>query len=288
MSMPSQQAFEERAALYLCLARAFQVPQAADSHQAMSEWLSADLNELLGPYGAPAQHQLTHYQLAIAAIPDQAALLQHYSRLFLSPPIRVNLNTSIYFRNEIGGDSLLDLEQRYAKHRLARAEGFRDLPDHLSMQLEFLAWLQASAAEALQQGDTQRAEHCHQDALALLREVILGWLPSFIDKLRVECEVEGLPTPYLHLAELLRTTAVADAQLHEAAPQEAKPSEPLQCQSCGDTFEDARVQQVIELIIAEGGEIGPLLVCPRCRAKEAEQLGSTPRHFPPTGTTAQA
>ncbi|OGA50753.1 MAG: hypothetical protein A3G24_24650 [Betaproteobacteria bacterium RIFCSPLOWO2_12_FULL_62_13] len=75
----------DRAAFYLCLARAFLPPQDELACDAIKSHLADDLAELAAALSYPAAPVLHELREAIAAVPDRLTLLQAYSRLFLAP-----------------------------------------------------------------------------------------------------------------------------------------------------------------------------------------------------------
>ena len=146
---------QARAEFYLCLARAFAVPTAPDLFGAMRDALAADLRAIAGDAGdldgaatETFDGALTAYESAIAAIPDQPALLRLYSRLFLVPgDAHPSLDTGIYLDGAPEGRSVGAMASWYDRCGLAPSLASTSgsapsaRPDHLSVQLAFVAWL---------------------------------------------------------------------------------------------------------------------------------------------------
>ena len=189
-----------RAEFYLCLSRAFLPPSWQGAHQSMAEALPADLEALGEDLGYAIAVHLDSYRRAMAAL-DEPALLQCYSRLFLSPPAPARINACFYLDGAIMGGSVAELEDWYRRAGVGRSETFPDLPDHVSLQLEFAGRLFARAAEgALPEGMSARA---------FLGRFVARWLGAFLADLERAGEADA--NPYLHLARMLSEVVQRDA-----------------------------------------------------------------------------
>ena len=183
-----------RTEFFLCLARVFSPPVEEAAYEEVAHYLADDLAALAAEAGYPVAAEIAALRGAIARVPDRLGLLQLYSGLFLSPPAKVDINAGLYLDGGILGPSELEMERRYARHGLKRADGFHDLSDHLSPMLEFLALLWAKA---------NRGEASASEAIAWSRDFLDPWLPCFADKIASVCVADGLPEVYLHLARVV-------------------------------------------------------------------------------------
>jgi len=205
MSLDVEQ-LQSRAELYLCLAHAFLTPDSESAWTALRDALAEDLADLGETLSCDFDEHIAGYRAAIAAIPDQATLLGIYSSLFLAPPRRVAINTGSYLDGAVNGGSVLMMEEAYRRNGLERNEAFRDLSDHVSIQLEFVA---SRYLKRLDGTDGAAAEE-------FLGTFVVHWLPPFIDDLARESAASGgAPNPWLPLARLLQVAAAQDAR---AAP----------------------------------------------------------------------
>jgi putative dimethyl sulfoxide reductase chaperone len=203
---------------FLCLARAFAIPQAADSLELLRDALPEDLAELASDCGYDIDEPLSDYRAAIAEIPDANRLLVIYSRLFLVPGDRhPSLNTGAYLDGTVAGGSVTAMETCYRRCGLEKDDGVQDLPDHLSIQLEFVARLFADESQA---GITGAAPPPIA-AGAFLACFIARWIGPF----RADLEEAGrrfklADNPYRHLARILESAVRSEFALHpaEAAP----------------------------------------------------------------------
>lgn len=183
------------AELFLTLAAAFRPPPAPLSATDWCEPLAADLHELgtaLWLETAVAERVLhDHAASSSAAQP----WLVDYSRLFLVPPVRVTLNTGLYLEGALGGASAQMMLQCYGAAGFQIRESFGDLPDHVSLQLEFIAALLG------------RAEEGDDTALDIAREFIEDFVDHWTGPMLAACRKWAGRDPtadvYAALLELL-------------------------------------------------------------------------------------
>lgn len=185
----------ERAELHLSLARAFLLPANAETFAGLREHLADDLEALCAALGYPAAAPIAEYREAIAALADADALSRLYSRLFLAPPRLAHLGSSAYLDGSAFGASMTALQRCYARCGVERADAFHNPSDHVSVQLEFLAYLYATGER------TVAPEH-------FLDAFVRHWLPGFIRDLE---QAQAGNNPYLALARVLAVVLERDA-----------------------------------------------------------------------------
>jgi TorA maturation chaperone TorD len=283
------EALAARAEFYLMLSRAFLPPTGPDAHDAFVNALPGELRETSEAAGYDILQKIREYAAVAARVPDRTALLQIYSGLFLMPPREVQLHVSVFLDGTILGKSCDALEVFYRKHGLARSEDFRDLPDHISAVLEFLALLYARAAET----DGYPRADLENDATELVRHFLLSWVPMMKRQLaRQQKEedthlgAEARPPIYLRLVELLEAALVADAgelspslkrvlspeAQDEATREDSK--EMAKCVECGaDIAPAARIRRVKKVLEKEGIDASHLDLCPKCRGADMFPAG---------------
>lgn len=210
--MTDHQTAPAKAELYLCLARAFATPADPAFLAALRDDLPTDLEEIGTRLGCPMQSALADYRMAIAAIADPEQLLVLYSRLFLVPgDHHPSLNTGAYLDGALAGGSLAMLEHCYARCGLERRRDFRDLPDHLSAQLELVAWLFAAQAEPGSEPPLRAAE--------VLSRFVARWAGPLRAELQAATDRFRLAAnPYLHLARVLEAAVLHEVSEDPSAP----------------------------------------------------------------------
>jgi TorA maturation chaperone TorD len=182
----------DRADLLFCLARAFLPPPAGWSVCDWAAPLSDDLGDLCAALGIDATGAQSALDAECGRWTQAARLadghaddwLVEYARLFLMPPVVVPLNTGLYLEGSVGGSAAQMMRACYLAAGIEPDEGFRDLPDHVAMQLEFLARLYERAARGDVDAPAMADEYCQSfvqgwaHALHAACEVAAGWLPA--------------------------------------------------------------------------------------------------------------
>jgi putative dimethyl sulfoxide reductase chaperone len=198
----------ERAEFYLCLARSYLPPEDADTVAAMREHLAEDLEALCDTLAYQGGDALAQLRSAMAAYrrPDDLATL--YSRLFVAPPRLAYLNSGVYLDGGLIGPSVQAMKNCYRMCGVERTERFPNGSDHVSVQLEFLAYLYAARPDAV------RPEH-------FLHSFPRNWLPGFIAHLQAASD-EGAANPYLALARLLESAVKCDASALPRDPRDER------------------------------------------------------------------
>ena len=239
----------ERAELYLCLARSFLPPAGEAAFAALRDALADDLEALCAELDCSAL--IAELRTELARITGADALSRLYSRLFLAPPRRVQINTGAYLDGGLMGRSVQALEACYRRAGAQRREDFRSSSDHVSVQLEFAAYLYSRAPGAPLAGQ-------------FLDTFVAHWLPDFVSDLE-QAATEVGPNPYLPLARLLARAVACDAA---PAPQDSKLERKQRA------LERARAKRAARGVTpAELAEIGRLL----------REKGLSTEHLPSAG-----
>lgn len=246
--------------LWLTLAQAFLPPTRAQVADALRHHLAGDLESLAAELALDLAHDLGALRASLAALADDEALLVAYSSLFLAPPVKARLNLVWYLDGSLYGPSEDAIAASFAHYGVERSERFKDLPDHLASQLEFMALLEASSGE----GDDIPRAHA--------RRFLLPALPGLVR----DIEAAGGNSPYLHLA---RIVAAALAPLAAPGHDETTPRRRNRrsfdpdkvavrcCKVCGKPFAREKEIRIMARALAEHGlPAGHLDTCPDCRA----------------------
>lgn len=217
------EALQARAEFYLCLARAFLPPGNEADFRGLTAFLADDLGELAQHLDYPIAEALSEFRAAVSALPDSLSLRQTYAALFLTPPAPVPINAGLYLDGALMGQSVRLMEECYRRCGVERGEHFRDLPDHVAVQLEFVAYLYARAAQS--SAGEAASPLTAGEFLALFPR---RWLPTLCSKLDTATRERGIvPNPYAPLARILREAVARDAvRLPEAFALGEKPAPP--------------------------------------------------------------
>lgn len=209
---------QAKAEFFLCLARAFAPPQDKPAVlAAFKEDLVHDLAELGAACGYPIGEAVAHFARAMAGVADAQALRVTYSRLFLVPGDKhPSLNAGAYIDGAVGGGSVTAMATCYQRCGLEKLETLRDLPDHVAVQLEFVAWLYAAEAEG-EASVPMRAED-------FISSFVVRWAGAFRAGIEAASGHFALDAnPYAALAAMIEIAAVAEARPLEAPEQEVDP-----------------------------------------------------------------
>ena len=131
---------------------------------------------------------------------DLEPLKVDFSKLFAGPyKLFAAPYGSVYLDGErkIMGDSTLDVKNRYREAGLDTARNFKDAPDHISAELEFMHYLVFKEIEALSKADIETAIDFIQKQKSFLEDHLMAWMPKFADSI-----IENSENPfYLNLAK---------------------------------------------------------------------------------------
>ena len=112
-------------------------------------------------------------------------LAVEYAALFIGPGKHIPPYASVHFTD---GDGELWTASTVRVKRLIESEGFayksdfRDLPDHISAELEFMRMLTAREANALRRSDDSEAASQRDAQQRFLRDHMAPWIPRFCRK----------------------------------------------------------------------------------------------------------
>lgn len=128
-------------------------------------------------------------------------LAVEYTRLFRGPvKAEAYPYESMYVDGEIMGQSSLDVVRRYREAGVAVSEGFKDLPDHICVELEFMHYLCAREFDALESGAQDEVARIQVIGQSFLKDHLVRWVFRFTDRI-----LQYASTPfYVSLAKITR------------------------------------------------------------------------------------
>lgn len=134
-------------------------------------------------------------------------LAVEYSYLFLGPGKHVSPHESVHHQREDGqwgklwGASTVEVKKFIEATGLSYSDDFKGLPDHISVEFEFMQQLTLREEQAWKDEDTDRAVACRQVEKKFIEEHLIRWIPNFCDKVIQEAEL-----PFYHaMAALTRS-----------------------------------------------------------------------------------
>lgn len=110
-----------------------------------------------------------------------------YSRLFKGPYELIAAPYGSVYLDEgrrVMGDSTIAVIQAYEEEGLAKNDDFKDLPDHIVVELEFMSFLLFKEIEAIQDQDSQKANEYQEKQQRFLNMFLRQWVPSFCEKIK--------------------------------------------------------------------------------------------------------
>ncbi|WP_168161575.1 molecular chaperone [Ectothiorhodospira sp. BSL-9] len=270
----------------LCLGQAFLPPRDPSFQHAIIHDLPRDLQDLNDTLGFTTNAALAQWSEHLGHwADDEQALLKCYSRLFLSPPTPASLNAGRHLDGQLMGPSAVEMEQVYQAHALARDPNLHQLPDHLALQLQFVAFLLAEAPTA---ADPETYLH---DARGFTSRYLRGWLKNLVSQCQTGEAAYHLPPVYSQLADFTHQAILRlleQLPQREAAPQptdQAPPpvrdnpftgkeadknagdTHPITCSRCSEPFmAEGELAGIIAALHANDVSAAHLCICPDCRA----------------------
>jgi len=125
----------------------------------------------------------TYYELAGKLSEPQPGLESEFTRLFLGPgrPVAHPFE-SIYREGRTMGECTLDVRRRLVAEGVAPRDSV--LPDHVGIELAFMAHLASREAAAWENGDTETALEVLVQQDSFLQAHLIAWLPQFCHRVQ--------------------------------------------------------------------------------------------------------
>ena len=135
---------------------------------------------------------------------DLESLKVDFSKLFVGPyTLPAAPYGSVYLESErkMMGNSTLDVRNRYREAGLDTAKTFKDAPDHISAELEFMYYLIFKEVEAFASADIETAIDFIEKQRSFLEDHLMAWVPEFASSI-----TENAKNPfYTNLAQATTT-----------------------------------------------------------------------------------
>ena len=149
---------------------------------------------------------------------DLLDLQVEYSRLFLGPfkPV-LHASESIFLgRSHEEGTDVQRVDHIFRQEGLALSPQFKDLPDHISVDFEFMSYLCSKEIEADDSLGATASLACRLRQQSFLDNHIINWVPAFAEQLERVAQIEF----YRELANFTRQFVRWDHDRFEASQSE--------------------------------------------------------------------
>ncbi len=159
------------------------------------------------PFSAHVQELLEH--LAKLNLEAPKPIIDAYNRLFLVRP-QAPPHETFYTdaQGQFRGLLTSQLEEEYLQAGLAVSPDLNELPDHIAVELEFMAFLCSQEIEALEAENGTKAQEYRNNQRSFMAAHLARWFPKFAKRI-VKAEPESiyrylLPAAYNFLLHELK------------------------------------------------------------------------------------
>jgi len=110
-----------------------------------------------------------------------------YAKLFVGPfELQAPPYGSVYLEKEkrVMGDSTINVLKMYNDAGLFIGEDFKEMPDHIALELEFMYYLIEKEIQASQELDAEMALIFVEKQVIFFTKYLMRWVPSFCRKIK--------------------------------------------------------------------------------------------------------
>jgi len=147
----------------------------------LQENLLGNLADLLAEVCAAAAEHARRMQVSASRCSPEELLVEH-ARLFVGPQrVIAPPYGSVYLEEgrRVMGDSTVKALQAYQEAGLHLDSDFKELPDHIAVELEFVYYLTAKGVDAETAGSVEEANRHFLAREVFLEQHLRRWVPSF-------------------------------------------------------------------------------------------------------------
>lgn len=122
-------------------------------------------------------------------------LAVEYAGLFLGPGKHISPHESVHHEREDGkggqlwGDSTVEVRKFIESAGFEYQPEYKGIPDHISVELEFMQQVTLSEAQAWKDEDKEKALYCRQIEKKFIEEHLICWVPIFCEKVIQQAEL---------------------------------------------------------------------------------------------------
>lgn len=114
-------------------------------------------------------------------------LAVEYARLFLGPGNHISPHESVHHERDDGawgslwGASTVEVKNFIETAGVEYGKDYKGLPDHISVEFEFMRKVISKEGEALAEGNSDGALYCRKIEQKFMEEHLIKWVPKFCD-----------------------------------------------------------------------------------------------------------
>ena len=122
-------------------------------------------------------------------------LAVEYTRLFLGPGKHISPHESVHHQREDGqwgklwGASTVEVKKFIEATGLSYTDDYKGMPDHISVEFEFMQQLILAEEQAWKEADADKAASCRQVEKKFIEEHLINWIPAFCEMVIQEAEL---------------------------------------------------------------------------------------------------
>jgi TorA maturation chaperone TorD len=122
-------------------------------------------------------------------------LAVEYTRLFLGPGNHVSPHESVHHQREDGqwgqlwGASTAEVKNFIETTGLSYSDDFKGMPDHITVELEFMQQLTLHEEQAWKEADADKATAFRNVEKKFIEEHLIHWIPAFCENVIQEAEL---------------------------------------------------------------------------------------------------
>jgi TorA maturation chaperone TorD len=122
-------------------------------------------------------------------------LAVEYARLFLGPDKHISPHESVHHQRDDGdwgthwGGSTVDVKKFIETTGLEYKQEYSGMPDHISVELDFMKEAAGREARAIEEKDWEGALYCQKMEKKFIYDHLIKWIPAFCDKIISQAEI---------------------------------------------------------------------------------------------------
>jgi putative dimethyl sulfoxide reductase chaperone len=152
------------------------------------------------------------------AVLDFEALFRVPGSRYLSPYESVYRSKTASGWGCLCGPETAAVERLYLKEGLGPSVEFAELPDHVGVELEFMAFLGLKVVEAMQAGDTATAQDYHHQQYCFFMDHVTPWVGLLAERLTSQAQT----SLYRFLGNFLNLFLELEGNLHFRPAEEQR------------------------------------------------------------------